>query len=113
MFEKVGRYRYVILPDKVIAITTFAGKDIRGVAKCAPNDTFDEEIGKELARRRCDVKVARKRVKRAESKMRSIQKAADELYNKVYDTEEYYFNSEADYQNAVDDLYTFESRIRG
>lgn len=61
------RYNYVVIPEKkkVVAYSTYAGQSVRGVAKCAPDDEFDIEFGKKLAAARCNVKVARKRLKRA------------------------------------------------
>ena len=61
------RYNYVVVPEKkkVVAYSTYAGQSVRGVAKCAPDDEFDVEFGKKLAAARCNVKVARKRLKRA------------------------------------------------
>ena len=58
-------YRYIVTPNKVIAISSFAGKTVRGVAKCHPGDVFNEEIGKELAAARCGRKIAEKRFNRA------------------------------------------------
>lgn len=61
------RYNYVVIPEKkkVVAYSSYAGQSVRGVAKCAPDDEFDVEFGKKLAAARCNVKVARKRLKRA------------------------------------------------
>lgn len=50
---------------KVIAISTYAGKPVRGIAICSPEDTFDMEKGKEIAAARCNVKIAQKRLQRA------------------------------------------------
>jgi len=61
-------YKYVVTPNKVIAISTYAGRTVRGVAKCHPNDTFDVEFGKKLAAARCNKKVAYKRMMRALNK---------------------------------------------
>lgn len=58
-------YKYVVTPTKVIALSTYAGKVVRGVAKCSPQDKFDVDYGKELAAARCNLKVAQKRLKRA------------------------------------------------
>ena len=69
------RYKYVVTPTKIIAISTYAGQTVRGVAKCHPNDTFDEEFGKTLAAARCDVKVAQRR-------LRNAQKREEEAYEK-------------------------------
>ena len=58
-------YRYVVTPTKVIALSTYAGRTVRGVAKCHPDDKFDEEFGKKLAAARCNQKIASKRYERA------------------------------------------------
>jgi hypothetical protein len=52
---------------KVVAVSTYAGKTVRGVAKCDVNDTFSLEKGKELAAARCNEKVAKKRLTRAQN----------------------------------------------
>ena len=50
----MARYRFIETNNKVICISTYAKKVVRGVAKCSPNDNFDIEIGKKLAQLRCD-----------------------------------------------------------
>ena len=62
-------YRIYETPNKVIAVSSFAGQTVRGVAKCNPADEFDSEKGAALAAARCGVKIAEKRVKRAYSKV--------------------------------------------
>ena len=52
---------------KVVAVSTYAGKVVRGVAKCDVNDTFSLEKGKELAAARCNEKIAKKRFARAKN----------------------------------------------
>lgn len=52
---------------KVVAVSTYAGKVVRGVAKCDVNDTFSLEKGKELAAARCNEKIAKKRLARAQN----------------------------------------------
>lgn len=59
---------------KVVAVSTYAGKVVRGVAKCDANDTFSLEKGKELAAARCNQKIAKKRLTRAENKRRETIK---------------------------------------
>ena len=59
---------------KVVAVSTYAGKTVRGVAKCDVNDTFSLEKGKELAAARCNQKIAKKRLTRAENKRRETIK---------------------------------------
>lgn len=80
-------YKYVVTPDnEVIAISTYAGQTVKGVAKCHPNDQFDLEFGKRLAAARCEVKVCRKRLKRAlqlEEEAYKAQERAEERLLKM------------------------------
>lgn len=65
----MGRYKvYTNGTDKVVVASTYAGKVVRGTAKCNPGDKFDLDIGIELAKLRCDRKIAKKRYKRALAK---------------------------------------------
>lgn len=75
-------YRYIVVPmkdgrTKTIAISTFAGKTVRGTAICDVRDTYDEELGKQIAATKCGEKIAIKRVKRAARKQLEAEK---ELY---------------------------------
>lgn len=45
----------------VKAITEYAGKTVAAVAKCDPVDTFDLDLGTEVACKRLDIKIAQKR----------------------------------------------------
>ena len=61
---KEGRYTYYIIPEQklVKCVSTYAKKPVIGWAKCADVDEFDETLGKEIARIRCDDKVNRRRL---------------------------------------------------
>lgn len=72
------KYKYVTAGNTVIALSTYAGKTVKGVAKCDPNDSFSAKAGEELATARCDEKVAQKRVKRAQSKLNEARQALRE-----------------------------------
>ena len=66
------KYKYFIHTKddgnkEIIAMSTYGGRYIRGIAKCSPEDTYDEDIGKKLAAYRCNLKVAEKRMRAAES----------------------------------------------
>ena len=54
--------------NDVIAVSTYAGKTVKGIAKCDPRDTFDMDKGVEIAEARCAKKVAHKRLARAKKK---------------------------------------------
>lgn len=78
------KYKIFTGPNKVIAVSTYAGRVVRGVAKCAPGDTFDIEKGKDLAIARCAVKIAEKRLRRAAKKRNEAEFAIHEA-NAHYD----------------------------
>ena len=54
---------------RVVAVSSFAGKPVKGYADCHPNDEFDLEYGMALAAARCGEKIAAKRCKRAYAKV--------------------------------------------
>jgi hypothetical protein len=68
MSFSLEKYKYYIVGKKIIAVSTYAGKVVRGVAICADNDKFSAVAGKEIAAARCNVKVCRKRKNRAQQK---------------------------------------------
>lgn len=59
------RYNYYATDNKIICVSHYAGKAVRGVAKCDPKDDFDIDAGKKLAKARCDQKISDKRARRA------------------------------------------------
>lgn len=61
----IEKYHFIKTRNKIIAMSTFAGKTVKGVAKLNPKDEYDEEFGKRLAAARCNLKIAQKRCKRA------------------------------------------------
>ena len=78
VFKNAKRYKYVMYRDKrnikcIVCISHYAGKPVRGIAKCSPEDQYDEAYGKYLAKVRCDQKVAEKRVQRATMKFTKAQ----------------------------------------
>ncbi len=70
------KYKIDVAHKTVVAMSTFAGKVITGVARCAPEDDFDVEVGKKIAAARCSVKIAEKRMKRAEICLKIAEEAA-------------------------------------
>lgn len=63
----------------VKAVSSYGGHTVSGIAKCSPNDTYDEEVGKRLAAYRCAQKIAKSKAKRAGMKMNQ----AVDNYNKA------------------------------
>lgn len=74
----LDKYKFAFFKDgngktTVSARSTYAGKTVKGYAKCDPRDNYDVESGKALAAARCNAKIAEKRVARAQ---RQVAKAA-------------------------------------
>ena len=88
------KYRFYTNGNRVIAVSTYCGKTVRGVAICHPDDNFDLETGKRIAAARCNEKVAEKRLARASNKAieagldvaraQQHQKEMQEYYNDAY-----------------------------
>lgn len=97
-------YKFYYSNNKVICVSSFAGRTIRGVAKCSPNDTFNKETGEKLAQARCDLKVAEARFKYAErmiDQASEMQRRADDEY---YFACNYYDTADTKLADAYDTL---------
>lgn len=92
----LSKYRFYTNGNKVVAVSTYAGRTVRGVAKCAENDNFDLDKGRELAAARCAEKVAIKRFHRAAIKL-------DEAEEALMKARAYYDRME-DYYNDADEM---------
>lgn len=90
----LDRYHFYTNGKKVIAVSTYAGKTVRGVATCHENDTFDLEKGKRIAAARCGIRIARKRLQRASHKMMEAEIAVDKA--RKYREEMYLYGNDAE-----------------
>ena len=104
-------YKYVVTPTKVIALSTYGGRTVRGIAKCHPGDTFNEEVGKALAAARCNEKIAIKRYARAQQKYNEMCKEYQEYLNKVQKTCNYLRDSYEAYKEAKEIVAEVRSGI--
>ena len=57
----MAEFQYIITPKKVIALKEWAGRTYRGIAKCHPNDIFDQDFGMTLAAARCNEKISKEK----------------------------------------------------
>lgn len=105
----MARYTFYDTPNKVVCVSTFAKRKVRGVAKCSPEDKFDFKIGHKLAQLRCDKKVAGKRCKKATNRLEdSMNKLANA--RKEYDEATAYWIVSCDeYDRILNDLKEFEN----
>lgn len=77
----------------VYAVSTYAGKTIRGKATCSEVDSFNEAAGKKLAALRCNAKVADKRYRNAVQKFNAAQEAYDKAVRELERMESYYVDA--------------------
>ena len=83
------KYRFYFAGNKIIATSTYAGRTVRGVSICHPEDTFNQMTGKKLAAARCNEKIAAKRYVRAQAKYIEACEARDIALAQVDKMKEY------------------------
>ena len=108
--------RYRVFRDnkgKIIVASSYAGKIVRGVAKCNENDTYNEDTGIALATARCDVKITNKRVMRAMAKYDAATKAVNNATAAWEKAIKYLTNAEQEALTARKTLSVLESTVRG
>ena len=92
---------------EIIAVSTYAGKIVRGVAKLTPGDTFNEENGKKLAAARCNEKIAKKRLARSTKKMEEAKASYEKELAWYERMKDYYcdsFDALKEAKNYVNEL---------
>ena len=109
MFDE-SKYKVICYDEKnpdgsfrctvVCAMSTYAGKTVKGYAKLNPEDQWDWEKGKALAIARCNAKIAEKRNKRATAKVAEAQAILDEAVAYLNDMLAYHADSADDYASA-------------
>lgn len=98
------KYRYFTdEKSKVVAVSSYAGRPVRGIAKCNPDDEFDLEFGKELAAARCNAKIAKKRSDHAYKAYIEAIKALNMATRRFKKMEKYLIDAE-DAEEAADNL---------
>lgn len=95
----------------VVALSSYAGKPVKGVAKCNPDDQFDLDDGKALAAARCNEKVAKLRYERARKQYIALGEALETLEQKMKDAFDYFYDSDKAYQDARNHVKNLESRF--
>lgn len=110
---KEFNYKYIVTNDKVIALSSYAGRTVRGIAKCHPNDTFDVEYGKKLAAARCNEKIAIKRHKAAEKKYYKLAAQLRELNTEFLRTCEFLTDTAYKVDDAKLEVADIRAEIQG
>ena len=96
---------------QVIAVSSYAGRIVRAVAKCDPRDEFSIETGKKLAAARCNLKVAVKRAKRANSKLEEAWADVRKANAHKCDMIDYVTDAEAALAQAIAELADIEQSL--
>ena len=91
---------------RIVAVSSFAGKPVKGYADCHPNDEFDREYGYALAAARCAEKIAVKRCNRAYNKVDEAKALVNAAMAHLQKMKQYEADAEASYNLASYDLAT-------
>lgn len=89
---------------RIAAVSSFAGKPVKGYADCHPNDEFDREYGYALAAARCAEKIAAKRCNRAYNKVDEAKALVNAAMAHLQKMMQYEADAEASYNIASYDL---------
>ena len=92
---------------EIIALGEYLGKTVKGSAKCDPRDTFDSSVGEELAARRCNFKIAEKRLENATIKVEAAQKALAEAQVALDKALNYHEHANKEYTDASNLLINY------
>lgn len=107
----IEKYKFYTTKNTVIAASTYCGKTVKAVAKTDPRDEFDLEKGKNLAAARCNAKISKKRMKRAEKKVVEAQRNLD-IARKHYERMANYLkDSKLEYSMAEQCVNKIESNM--
>lgn len=91
---------------RIVAVSSFAGKPVKGYADLHPNDKFDLEYGQALAAARCAEKIAAKRCKRAYNKVDEATAQVNAAMAHLQKMMKYEADAEANYNIASYELAT-------
>ena len=112
MSYPIEKYKIIVHDNEVIAISTYAGKTVKGVAKADPRDDFDVETGKELAIARCAAKIAIKRQNRAKKCLATAQAKLVDAIAWEKRMNDYVSDSMVAASKAIDDLHAIEQKLQ-
>lgn len=108
----MSRYNvYRVGDTKTIVVSRYAGKTIKGIAKRNPTDVNDPEAGEKLARLRCDVKIAEKRVQRSQEAYKCATAAVDAAKRRQEKAAQYVCDAAAELADLSVELERYEANI--
>ena len=103
----IEKYRYYTNGRRVIAVSTYAGKTVRGVATCDPGDEFSMEKGKALAAARCALKIAgraTRKTKEANEACHVAERHLEKMCEYLTDSERMLTQAEDNLEDILNDL---------
>ena len=107
----MNKHQTYVTDNKVIVVSQYAGRRVKGFAKCSPEDKFDETTGIKLATLRCDEKVAIKRVKRSAEKVAAAYEAYLDAKLHLNAMRDYHETAVAALVSVQEELEVFEKTI--
>ena len=96
----------------IIAVSTFGRKPVRGIAKCDPQDTPNLETGIMLAIHRCNLKICKKRLARANEVFAVYEEIMRNATQEYSDAIEYRKSARKEYDEANMDMMRFMESIK-
>lgn len=114
MRNRPPKYKFYRQGNKIYAVSKYAGKTVRGTATCHAGDNFDAIFGAELAARRCNLKVATKRLCHAKERMEIAEKAYCDATGELVAAQCYLEHASDEYSdatNAVNDILDHAKEI--
>ena len=114
MRNRPPKYKFYYQGNKIHAVSKYAGKDVRGTATCHADDNFDAAFGAELASRRCNLKVATKRLRHAKERLEIAEKAFADASGELLAAQSYLEHASDEYSdatNAVNDILDYAKEI--
>ena len=116
MRYSLDKYKYYTFKNEnggttISAVSSYAGRKVKGYAKCDPRDEFNVERGKKLAAARCNAKIAEKRVSRASSKFMEAKRQLAEAQDFFNRMSVYYTDAVDEFDSAVEEVVKLETNM--
>ena len=96
----------------VIAVCRYAGRNVRGTAKCSPDDEFDLELGKTLAKARCEEKKAKIKIQNASAKYMAAADEFQKAKRQLNKMRTYFMDAVDQHDDAVEAVNTITNEIK-
>ena len=106
-------YNYSVVDNKVYCFVKYAGSSVVGVAKCdTSSDKFNEEVGMNLAKLRCQVKVTKKKLDRAAARVMEADKILAEAQARATRLRQSYLRIVKEGGNICKELDALEASLK-